>query len=50
MDLCEAVADVIIVELRHLTAEERAEIHAAENSVFDMQQQGKASRARQVRG
>jgi hypothetical protein len=48
VELCEAVADVIIVELRHMTAEERAALHDVENKVYQLQAQGKLSAARKV--
>jgi hypothetical protein len=48
VELCEAVADVIIVELRNLTAEERASIHELENKVYGLETTGKLSAARKV--
>lgn len=49
VDLCEAMADIIMVEQRHLSMEARAEIHRLEDDAFHAQKEGKTGRASLVR-
>jgi hypothetical protein len=49
VDLCEALADVIMVEQRHLPMEARANLHRMEDEAFQARRDGKVGKADMVR-
>lgn len=48
VDLSEAVADVILVEQRHLTMEQRADLHRLEDQAFQAAQEGRPGKSQMV--